>query len=274
MTGGSLVGVDPGWLALRGPADARARTTYASGLTARLAEHLANRTEDDAGPAHLVDVGAGTGAGARWVRERLPVRQDWRLVDHDARLLAAVPPSVRRWSRGITAGIDELPRLLAEEPAHVVTCQALLDILTAEEIDALLAPAMESDAAVLLSLTVTGEVVLSPAHPDDAVVAEAFDAHQHRDGRLGPRGGFYAAEQLRRHGYAVATAPTPWHLDATDEALLLAWLRGRAAAALEQERGLAERIRRWQQTREAAVRRGELSAVVGHVDVLGLPTTR
>jgi trans-aconitate methyltransferase len=262
-------GVDPAWLALRGPADARARSAYAADLAALLVQHLSDRRPN--GAARLVDVGAGTGAGARWLRDRLPGRQDWRLVDHDPRLLAAAPDPVRRWARGVPAAVEDLPRLLVDEPADVVTCQALLDILTAEEVDTLLAPAVAGGAAVLLSLSVTGRVDLSPAHPEDRVVADAFDAHQCREGRLGPRGGAYAAQVLRRHGYAVTMAHTPWRLGAEDTPLLLAWLRGRAAAAQEQEPDRCEEIHRWLENREATARRGELTAVVDHVDVLGLP---
>jgi hypothetical protein len=66
-------------------------------------------------------------------------------------------------------------------------------------------------------------------------------------------------------------APTPWRLAAADTDLLRAWLQGRADAACEQQPGLGERIRRWHESRDRQARRGELSAVVGHVDVLGLP---
>lgn len=263
--------VDPRWLSLRGPADVRARTTFTAGLAAALAQHLIRRLTVDGEPARLVDVGAGTGAGAVWLRARLPVEQDWRLVDRDQGLLATAPPTVEGWARDIVADVGELPRLLAEEPAHVVTCQALLDVLTADEVDAMLAPAVACDAALLLSLSVTGEVTLTPRHHDDDMVTAAFDAHQCRAGRLGPDGGAYAAEALREHGYDVTVASTPWQLGPAESALSRAWLRGYAAAALEQEPEQADRIGRWEQSRETALRDGELSVAVGHLDVLALP---
>ncbi|MGH3356591.1 MAG: hypothetical protein ACRDOJ_11890 [Nocardioidaceae bacterium] len=263
--------VDPHWLSLRGPADVRARTTFTAHLAAGLAQHLTTRLSDDGEVASLVDVGAGRGAGAVWLRDRLPVHQDWRLVDHDPSILAAAAPTVEGWAQGIVAGVGDLSRMLAEEPAQVVTCQALLDVLTADEVDAMLAAAMASDAALLLSLSVNGEVALAPGHPDDDLVAGAFDAHQRRSDRLGPDGGAYAVSVLGEHGYDVTVAATPWHLGADERALSGAWLRGYAAAALEQQPGYADRIDRWQQSREAAARDGELSVVVGHLDVLGLP---
>src|SRR5262245_42843692 len=154
------------------------------------------------------------------------VRQHWRLVDHDPDLLARAAPVVDGWAQGVVATVDDLPALLAEEPADVVTCQALIDVLTQSEVDAMLTPAARSRAAVLLSLSVTGEVGLSPSHEDDEMVATAFNAHQRRGGRLGPDGGAYAAHGLRRQGYTVTVAATPWRLVAADTDLLRAWLYG------------------------------------------------
>lgn len=270
MTQTPANGVDPGWLDLRGPADARARTAFAGGLTSRLARHL-ERRRPGTGQARMVDVGAGTGAGARWLRDRLPVAQDWRLIDHDVRLLSAAVAHADGWARTVVADLADLPTLLREEPADVVTCQALLDVLTPEQVHAVLDPAVESGAAVLLSLNVTGEVALSPPHADDAVVDEAFNAHQRRGRRLGPDAGGYVADILSGHGYAVTSARTPWHLGPEDAALIQAWLEGRAEAAAEQEPDRAGQVRRWRDWRVATARRGDLTASVGHVDVLALP---
>lgn len=263
--------VDPGWLRLRGPADARARTTFTGDLAAELAQHLTRQLTDDGEVARLVDVGAGTGAGAAWLRPRLPVDQDWRLVDHDPSLLAVASPTVEEWARGVVADVGDLPRLLSEEPAHVVTCQALLDVLTADDVDALLAAALASDTAVLFSLSVSGDVRLVPRHRDDDLVCDAFDAHQRRAGRLGPDAGTYAAKVLREHGYRVSVAAAPWQLGAAESALALEWLHGYAAAALEQQPADADRIGRWRHSRETAARAGDLRVEVGHIDVLGLP---
>lgn len=275
--------VDPGWLVLRGPADSRARTAFASALAGDLARHLARRgpgpgerdhgddCDDSDAVVRLVDVGAGTGGGARWLRTRLPLAQDWRLVDHDPDILAAGTDRHQGWARAVVAGVDDLPRLLAEEPAHVVTCQALLDVLTAPQVDALVEAAVSSRAALLLGLSVTGRVQVSPAHPDDGLVGAAFDAHQRRAGRLGPDGGAYAAELLRRDGYRVTVAATPWHLGPAESALAREWVQGRAAAAMEQQPGHGERIARWRRSRMETAGSGRLEAVVGHTDVLGLP---
>lgn len=266
--------VDPDWLALRGPADSAARTAAAVPLATELAGFLRRRTARTGRAASLVDVGAGTGAGAAWLRALLPVRQDWRLLDRDPGLLAAATPARDGWARPVVADVGALSALLAAEPADAVTCQALLDLFTADQMDALLAPAAAARSAVLLGLSVTGDVQLWPPDPDDAAVGAAFNAHQRRHGRLGPDAAGRAATVLHRHGYVVTGVATPWRLGAEQRDLAVVWLDGRAAAAVEQAPQDAARIRSWLRRRTSAVLAGELTVTVGHLDVLGVPADR
>lgn len=271
MTAGTT-SVDPAWLALRGPADHRARGARADSLAHEFGRWL-RRTRPGA-PARLVDVGAGTGAGAAWLHARIPLEQRWRLLDLDPDLLALAEPVREGWAQPVVADLTSLGGLLVEDPADGVTCQALLDVLTGPAIRAVVEPAVASRAALLAALTVTGRVSVIPEHPADALVTRAFNAHQRRDGRLGPDAGAFAADRLREHGYAVRTAATPWCLDGRDRALTDAWLCGRAEAALEQQPDERDRIGEWLAERRSTARRGLLTAVVDHVDVLGIPTGR
>jgi hypothetical protein len=264
--------VDPGWLALRADTDRAARRS-ADPLAAKLARHLVTRLADRR-PARLVDVGAGTGAGAAWLRPRLPIAQQWRLVDRDGDLLRGAPPIRDGWARPVPADVADLPALLGDEPADAVTCQALLDLLTEDQLRDMVEPAARAGSAVFFGLSVTGRVTLTPPHPEDAAVGEAFNAHQRRGGRLGPDAGTHAHQMLRSHRYHVTEVDTAWLLDASRIELTVAWLHGRAAAAAEQAPNLTERVVQWLDDRVAAARRGELTAIVQHVDVLGIPAAR
>lgn len=279
--------VRPEWLALRGPADEAARDDGGVDLAHRLGAWLRARRRDDR-PARLVDVGAGTGSGASWLHARLGMPQDWRLIDHDAALVTASPPVRAGWAEAVVVDLARLPDMLASWPADAVTCQALLDLLRPDDVRGMLASAVRVNAAVLTSLTVTGGVRLfsssvsvgghtstgdehTLAAGDDALVAQAFDAHQRRGGRLGPDAGAFCADMLRAHGYRVTVSHTPWHLGPAHARLLTEWLRGRAGAAAAQRPSDAERIVAWLHGRLRAVDAGRLRAVVDHVDVLGLP---
>jgi SAM-dependent methyltransferase len=268
---------DPGWLEAREPADHAARSD-------ELVEALRAVAGARGGELVLRDLGSGTGSLARWLAPRLPGPQTWVLYDRDPALLALA----QRRTAGLTAADGspvevrtvraDLTALRAADlaGATAVTASALLDLLTEAEADALAGACAAAGAPVLWTLSVTGGVELDPAHPLDAAVAAAFDAHQRRDGAggrlLGPDAPDAVARALRRHGMAVREAPSPWRLTAAEHAgLLTEWLRGRAAAATEQDPGLAPDVDAWLAHRLAAVAAGRLTALVAHRDLFATP---
>jgi hypothetical protein len=262
--------VTPDWLALREPADAAARAVE---LADRLCAWLRSRPR---GPLVVRDLGCGTGSMSRWLAGRLPGPQHWLLHDRD-------PSLVERAIAGLPAGVTAEPRvgdlttLDATQLAGtaVVTASALLDLLTADEVERLAAACAAAGCATLLALSVTGSVLLTPADPLDAAFAAAFDAHQRRtvDGRrlLGPDAPPAAAAAFGRHGVAVVRAPSPWRLGPADGALIEQWLRGWLAAACEHRPALVQEAEAYLHRRLTAAARGDLRVVVGHADLLALP---
>jgi SAM-dependent methyltransferase len=269
----------PDWLALRRAADTRARDAGAAPLLELLVDHLRGR---GAGAVRVVDVGAGTGANHAYLSPRLPFEQHWVVVDHDPDLLAhAGHGSARR----VEAGVHDLAEVLEELAAGdgsvptLLTCAALLDVLTTCELGRLVDAVERSGAPALLSLSVTGRVEWSPPDPADALVAELFDAHQRRGGRPGPQAASVLVDDLRSRGLRVHSRPTPWVLDHRHPQLLARWLDERVGSALdqlaEQEDEGRDRTRR-QLTDWLARRRGQaasagLVAQVDHFDLLVLP---
>jgi hypothetical protein len=248
----AAVRVSPEWLDLREPADAAARSGE---LAARLGRHL------PAGPLVIHDLGGGSGAMGRWLAPWLPAPQHWVVHDRDADLLAlaAATFEVRR---------SDITRL---EPgdlagAGLVTASALLDMLTEEEMGRMLRAC--TGLPMLLALTVTGRVALTPAEPLDARIVAAFNAHQRRDGRLGPDAAAAAADAL---GANVLVRPSPWRLDAAHADLMAEWLGGWIAAACEQEPALAAQAGAYRERRLAQAAAGELAVTVDHADLLVLP---
>ncbi|GAA5111647.1 class I SAM-dependent methyltransferase [Pseudonocardia adelaidensis] len=264
--------VTPDWLALREPADAAARSTE---LADRLYAWLPIR------PGSLLvvrDLGCGTGSMGRWLADRLPRPQHWLLHDRDPALLdramASLPAGVSAEPReGDLTGLDAAQ--LAG--TAVVTASALLDLLTADEVERLAAACAAAGCAALLTLSVTGSVLIRPTDPLDSAFAAAFDAHQRRtvDGRrlLGPDAAPAAAAAFGRHGVAVVRAPSPWRLGPDNGALLEQWLRGWVAAACEHRPGLAQEAEAYMRRRLEAAAHGDLRVVVGHADLLALPET-
>lgn len=294
--------IESSWLTARRAADGRARDASLP-LVRQLAERI--------GPASqltFVDLGAGTGANPAWLAPRVHQAfvdrhgeapdQHWLLLDHDPDLLAA--RDVGRVTgvatcRPVLATVEDLGTAVAARARPVVvTCSALLDLLTGSQIQAMVEGVTQGADAALLALTVTGQVRLRPGHRDDDVVLAAFNAHQqralnpasdahqqptlHTDGvdsaLSGPQGWEVAAAAFGRGGWQTQEQPTPWLLGPSHTPLLRRWLAERVEAALEHLADAdprSETVRAWWADRRGQIDRGELRAEVGHVDGLALP---
>jgi trans-aconitate methyltransferase len=271
------VRVSTDWLALREPADAAARSR---GLVRRLRRRL---PASDRLMIH--DLGCGAGAMGRWLAPLLPRPQHWVLHDQDADLLrVAAVDTPERAADGDDVTVEtrrsDLTRLRPDDlaGANLITASALLDMLTGDELTAMLAACAGVGSPLLLTLSVVGEVALEPADPLDRHVRAAFNANQRRRierGRLlGPDAAAFAATELHRPGADVLVRRSPWRLGAAQANLIVEWFSGWVGAAREQRPGLATELDRYGSERLAQARAGRLVAAVGHVDLLALPGGR
>jgi SAM-dependent methyltransferase len=271
MSAGDTPRYSPAWLGLREAADAAARSP-------ELLEPLRRRLAGVPRPV-IHDLGCGTGSMGRWLAARLPGPQRWIMYDRDPELLDhAAANMVETAADGAPVTVDtrqrDITRLTAEDltGADLVTASALLDLLTADEMDRLAAACAGAACPALLTLSVVGRVRLTPADPLDAEVAAAFDAHQRRStgGRrlLGPDAVDAAVEAFGRLGATVLVRPSPWRLGADRAGLAAQWLRGWLAAACAQRPDLTAPGAAYLRRRLAAAEAGELGVVVGHSDLL------
>lgn len=252
------MGFDAHWLALREPADARARDPA-----------LLARAVRQAGPgAGLLDLGCGTGATARAFDAAGAVGCDWRFLDNDPDLLAraAARHPQARTCRGDLADVGALP--LAG--VRMVTASALLDLVSRDWMVRLVARLARHGIALYSALSYDGSMRWHPEDPLDADVTAHFNDHQRGDKgfgpALGPAAGDCAADLLRGCGFEVSRAASPWRLGADETALQAALLDGIARAAAETG---CDGAAGW-----AARRRGTVArslAEIGHLDLLALP---
>lgn len=258
------------WLALRADADSRARDDGSAHLLAELLDHLMVDVVEE---VEVVDLGAGTGANHRYLAPRLGLPQRWTALDHDAEALAH--PGHGDADR-VVADVEDLVEVLepltGQPPGRPVllTCSALLDVLTTRQLTALAEAIVRFRCPALLALTVTGEVGWSPPEPEDALLREAFDGHQRRAGRPGPQAAEELARRVSEAGLIVRSASTPWRLGG-DPDLLRRWLVERVDAAIEQGPRAAGHLSAWRDRRVRQLADGELAVQVGHVDLLILP---
>jgi trans-aconitate methyltransferase len=275
------------WLELREAADARARSVD-------LAEQI-RRFLPGPAPLAIHDLGCGTGSMARWLSPRLPGPQRWTLHDRDPDLLEIAAESLL--TDGVTAEtrLGDLTALSAADlaGASLVTASALLDILSPDEVDRLARACTAAGAPALLTLTVVGNVDLTPWEPLDNVLCDGFNDHLRGGARLagqsagaagrrrplGAAAADAATEAFRRYGATVLVRETPWRLGAAgadDADLISEWLRGfvPAAAAQLPDTGadMDQVIDGYLARRLDQAAAGTLRVTVEHLDLLALPT--
>ncbi len=282
-----MSGFSAAWLALREPYDRAARN---AAVLEAVAAAFAG-----APAAAVTDLGCGTGATMRALAPRLPACQRWRLVDNDRALLelalssgmTALPAgaSVTAVAADLAAGAPgdlrkddgagAIEALLGE--GDLVTTSALLDLVSADWLDRLVAALARLSRPFYAALSYDGAVVLSPPSVCDREMIAAVNRHQRTDKGFGPALGPEAARtalaRLRAAGFAVAEGRSDWQLDADDRAIQMALLAGWAGAA--GEIGTAPAIiEHWLGERRHHVDAGRSRMRVGHVDVFAAPTSR
>lgn len=252
-------GFDADWLALREPADAAARSV---GLLEPLRAGLRP------GPLVIRDLGCGTGSMARWLAGRLSAPQHWVLQDRDPELLAIAHAGMPSTVTAETARGDVTDLTAADlAGTSLVTASALIDLLTEPQLDRIAAACIEAGCPALFTMTVAGIVRFNPADRLDQDLESAFNAHQQRDGKLGPDAPAIACTVFHNRNVDMHVRPSFWRLDEDDAALEHAWLRGWVAAAVEQEPDLASEVDEYLEWRLEDGFRVD----VGHLDLLGLP---
>ena len=276
-----MTGFSPDWLALREPADHRARNA-----------HLANMVQarfNARDHVTVIDLGCGTGSNLRATYSLLPARQSWTLVDYDPALLQAARSTLARWAdtveianhglhlvkdrRTITVNFRQadlardLDGALAGD-ADFVTASALFDLCSADFIRRFARAVASKRAAFYTVLTYNGVQKWTPRQPSDQAIAQAFNQHQMSDKGFGPSAGPMAPSELadafRASGYIVSEGESPWVLGANDAQLVSELAEGKAHAAVET--GLVDKktLAAWTGVRRTA-------AEIGHTDTLAVP---
>lgn len=268
------VRVSPEWLALREPADAAARA-------AELVD-LALAKLPVATPLMIHDLGCGTGSMARWLAPRLPGTQHWIMHDLDFDLLAkaaADAPGAGADGSAVTCETrqGDVSLLTTRElaGASLFTASALLDMLTADELERLTSACVAAGCPALLTVSVVGRIDMTPADPLDDVIGKAFDDHQRRvsgDRRLlGPDAVRAAVDSFDRQGAEVIVRASPWYLGAAQTRLAQEWFVGWLGAACEQRPALTALTAVYFDRRMAELADGRLRVTVHHDDLLAFP---
>lgn len=292
MTDGDATGFSADWLRQREPFDLAARSPS---LSAGLRQALGAR----ATPWRITDLASGSGANFRALAPVLAGDQTWRLIDHDPRLLAAQRIEIGQWAarhgwrsevwgeglhidtgqvRWVVHGerIDLARQLEAIDLIDVdaVVTTAFLDLVSAPWLDRLTAWLTATPRPFLATLNVDGRRTWQPARPHDALIADAFLAHQGGDKGFGPSLGVHAVPALAERlaaPFQVHTQHSDWHIGPAHRAMLLTLADEAARAARETTPDEQGRVDAWHDTRLTDLAQGRLALTVGHWDLLAVP---
>jgi SAM-dependent methyltransferase len=258
------------WLALREPYDRAARN--AEVLDAVVAAFRGQAA------ISVVDLACGTGATLRAIGERLPRRQNWRLVDNDLGLLAAAatlgqPPNIAVAARAVDL-VHDL-ELALDGPIDLIATSALLDLVSKEWLERLIVEAAVRRLPLYAALSYDGRVSFEPAVDFDDDVVAAVNRHQRRNkgfGRaLGPDAIRSAERICKRVGYSFQQGSSDWTFAVTDRAIQREVLSGYARAAAEVSGDGDGRIAAWLTQRLDLVETGSSAMGVGHGDFFAMP---
>jgi|25BtaG_2_1085352.scaffolds.fasta_scaffold01180_2 glycosyltransferase involved in cell wall biosynthesis len=269
------------WLAVREEADHRARSQQ---LTERLNRWLSDRYADQ-GPEHrhrplkVVDLGAGRGSNAVYLVPALQMPQAWLAIDQDALLLAEAKQRIGALDVPVQTIVAQLtPETIGQNlpgDTALITASALIDLVSERWLNALIEVATASKAAVLIVLSYAGHFELTPGHPDDSLLQELVNRHQHGDkgtgAALGPEATGVLQRGLADRGYEVELAESRWQLDGRDTELVQMLMAGWVEAAIEQAPDRQSQLSAWLETRNSQLSKGNLRVSVNHLDLLALP---
>ena len=257
------------WLALREPADGRARNAT---VLNSVAQYMARFTK-----AHIVDLACGTGSTVRALSSLLPAGHHWTLCDLDqdlldeaGKLLADTPVTTRMLDLDA-----DLASAFEPQPDLVVT-SAFLDLVSGAWLDRLIAELRCRKLPFYAALTYDGRASIDPPNRLDRDVIAAVNRHQQTDkgfgAALGPNAANEAIKRLEAAGFTVQHGRSDW-LFLPEEGLVQSMMIdgwANAAAALgDIEIDALTDWRDWHLTRIAE---GQTELSVGHSDLFAIPS--
>ena len=265
------------WLNMREDADLRARD---SSLLDYAQKFLTSQNAIDA-EITVVDLGAGTGStinafsklGSRW-EEKL----HWRLVDSNKDLLEE---AVRRYEDSSYFQVFNLDLnkvlTLPLDGAKLITASALMDLVSAEFIDAFLEILQrickQRPIGFYSALSYDGVISWTPRHFLDDDVLRIFNQHQRSDKgfgiALGAEANHYLEQKLESAGFKVLSADSPWMLSSSEANLVVKFVDGVAHAVEETLLLDSALLLEWVEYRKKNVSGG--TCIVTHKDILALP---
>ncbi len=258
----------PEWLALREPADQRARNKNVLKAVAAYLERFEQ-------PA-IFDLAAGTGSTFRAISPSLPAGQRWRIFDYDQNLLDAAaillegqPVETRQINL-----VAHLPDVFGHKPDLVVT-SAFLDLVSGAWLDGLIAELASRKLPFYAAITYDGRASIDPPNRLDGTIIAAVNRHQKTDKGFGPAlGPDAASEAIRRFeaaGFDVVQGQSDWVFLPEEGVVQSMVIDGWAQAVYEIDDIEEDALSDWASWHLTRIADRTTEIMVGHVDFFAVP---
>lgn len=279
------------WLSLRENVDHRSRNPTLQEQVLRYLEQIGSLKTD---PIRIIDLGSGTGSNLRALAPLIQHSQHWTLVDYDPLLLRAAREKLCAWAdsasdrtpdgnlghdatRPVTLVKNDyeinvifLQKDLAgdlqsvlSESADLITAAAFFDLVAIDWLERF-CKALKTPLYTVL--TYNGQETWLPFNAWDSKILEAFHHHQGTDKGFGSAAGPLALKTLeqllKKQGFQVDTASSPWMLDQHDSLLISELVAGTAKAAAETGMVSTSIAQEWAESRSQSLR-----CEIGHDDL-------
>ncbi|MBX2825387.1 MAG: class I SAM-dependent methyltransferase [Gammaproteobacteria bacterium] len=270
------------WLALRRHFDDQARNP---GLLQQLVDYAKTNAL-----RCVADLGTGTGNHARFLQRHLRPHLDdidLHLVEQHPQLLAMALSTVNpeevhsAGTMRVHAHHCDMHRWLSSNrgdiPVDLVTHNALLDLLTQNELQGLVRYLANAQVAMYSTLNYQS-VQLLPEHPQDTFIIALFEQHMCRNLDRGRPLGPSVDQSLRallsdEQSLSLVAARSDWKAGTENREFISRNLDFYESGARATASSAAERasVTAWAAHRHSALHLGKLQLVVRHVDYLILP---
>ena len=282
------------WLAHRFACDAEARHP-------EIEHKFLSFFEQHQTALHVVDVGSGTGANLRYYFDRIPHTQTWTLIEQSSHLLGECRHSLATFAQkhgygwhpqgdtflltdaGKTAAItliqgsiDRIEQLVDLPQADVVTANAVFDLLSFEQFDALVSTLAQHDVCLLATLNYY-ETSFLPFSERDHQFVDWYHMHMKRPQPMGIAMGPDCSEEmldlLAQHHMLIEQESSQWHLkkgECTLHRYLLHFME-QAIAELSLSPEEQRDFEAWLTRKKELCRQRELEIIVDHSDIFAYP---
>ena len=250
----------------------------------------------------VVDVGSGTGANVRYYFDRIPHTQEWTLIGQSTQLLDEGVNSLSAFAQEndygwqhqsnntfvltdaektatiklVSGSIEHIEQLADLPQADIVTANAVFDLLSFEQFDALVEKLAQHDVCLLATLNYY-ETSFLPFFKEDHRFLRWYHMHMKRPQPMGIAMGPDCSEEmldlLAQHHMMIEQEGSQWHLkkcDSTMHRYLLHFIE-HAIAELSLSPEEKQDFDAWINKKKDLCRQRELEIIVDHSDIFAYP---